>query len=65
MVTIMVGSVDFCLDTCFWNRPRDAPKHFARTLQKTLDYLMDNSPRTIVSMVTSPSKLKTRKTEPK
>jgi|GEM_PF-4181076 len=51
LVTIFIGSVDFCDDVCFWKTPRNAPQHFKKHLESALDFLMENSPRTIVNFI--------------
>lgn len=56
MVTILIGPNDFCLDFCYQSEPERSADHHRRNLIETLRILRDNLPRTIVNVVTPPSK---------
>ncbi|PNF40544.1 hypothetical protein B7P43_G08164 [Cryptotermes secundus] len=54
MVTIMIGSNDFCSHMCYMKNFSMTPKLHKDNLIKALDYLRDNMPRTIVNLVAPP-----------
>lgn len=54
MVTIMIGSNDFCSHMCYMKDFSLAPKIQKENLIKAMDYLRDNMPRTIVNLVAPP-----------
>lgn len=56
MVTIMIGSNDFCSHMCYMKNFSMTPKLHKDNLIKALDYLRDNMPRTIVNLVAPPRK---------
>lgn len=56
VITILIGPNDFCLDFCYQNEPERSSEHHRRDLIETLRILRDNLPRTIVNVVTPPSK---------
>lgn len=56
VVTILIGPNDFCLDFCYQNEPERSADNHRRDLIQTLRILRDNLPRTIVNVVTPPSK---------
>lgn len=66
LITILIGPNDFCLDFCYQRNPDKAPFNHERDLIQTLRILRENLPRTIVNLVTPPSKwiemTKTKKT---
>lgn len=55
-VTILIGPNDFCLDFCYQSDPERSADNHRRDLIQTLRILRDNLPRTIVNVVTPPSK---------
>lgn len=57
MVTILIGPNDFCLDLCYQATPEKSIENHRIELIETLRILRDNLPRTIVNLVTPPSKL--------
>lgn len=56
LVTILIGPNDFCLDFCYQAAPERSSENHRRELIETLRVLRDNLPRTIVNLVTPPSK---------
>lgn len=56
LITILIGPNDFCLDFCYQRNPDKAPYNHERDIITTLRILRDNLPRTIVNLVTPPSK---------
>ena len=54
MVTIMIGANDFCSHMCYLQNFSATPQLHKNSLIKTLDYLRDNMPRTIVNLVPPP-----------
>lgn len=56
LVTILIGPNDFCLDFCYQAIPERSSENHRRELIETLRILRDNLPRTIVNLVTPPSK---------
>lgn len=56
IVTILIGPNDFCLDLCYQAYPEKSIENHRRDLIDTLRILRDNLPRTIVNLVTPPSK---------
>nr|CAD7578918.1 unnamed protein product [Timema californicum] len=52
VVTIHIGSNDFCLDMCYQDEDQ-VPENHRNDLQRSLDYLQDNLPRTLVNLVTT------------
>lgn len=56
LVTILIGPNDFCLDFCYQAIPERSAENHRRELIETLRILRDNLPRTIVNLVTPPSK---------
>lgn len=56
MITILIGPNDFCLDLCYQTKPEKSVKNHKRDLLTTLRILRDNLPRTIINLVTPPSK---------
>lgn len=56
LVTILIGPNDFCLDFCYLSAPQLSPESHRRELIETLRVLRDNLPRTIINLVTPPSK---------
>lgn len=55
LVTVMMGSNDFCFDMCYQTDFKSAPERHRKDLYKLLDYLRDNLPRTIVNLVPAPN----------
>mgnify|MGYP002716428339 CR=1 FL=1 len=59
LINIFIGANDFCFNLCYMSL--DAFKNSAEThrrqLMMTLDYLRDNLPRTLVSILLVPSML--------
>lgn len=60
VVTILIGPNDFCLDFCYQSMPNLSPENHRRELIETLRVLRDNLPRTIINLVTPPSKYEAR-----
>lgn len=56
IVTILIGPNDFCLDFCFQKNVEKSVINHRLNLIETLRTLRDNLPRTIVNLVTPPSK---------
>lgn len=56
MITILIGPNDFCLDFCYQRNPDKAPYNHERDIVIALRILRDNLPRTIINLVTPPSK---------
>lgn len=56
LVTILIGPNDFCLDFCYLAYPEKSTENHRRQLIETLRIIRDNIPRTIVNLVTPPSK---------
>jgi hypothetical protein len=56
MVTIMIGSNDFCSHMCYLKDISMTSKLHKNNLVKALDYMRDNMPRTIVNLVSPPRK---------
>lgn len=56
IVTILIGPNDFCSDFCYLPYPERSAENHRRELIETLRILRDNLPRTIVNLVTPPSK---------
>ncbi|XP_046981199.1 phospholipase B1, membrane-associated-like [Schistocerca americana] len=54
LVTVMVGDNDFCLDVCYGDTAKKAAENHRKDLIDTLDYLRQNLPRTLVSVVVTP-----------
>nr|CAD7408159.1 unnamed protein product [Timema poppensis] len=52
VVTIHIGGNDFCLDMCYQDEDQ-VPENHRNNLQRSLDYLQDNLPRTLVNLVTT------------
>nr|CAD7402170.1 unnamed protein product [Timema cristinae] len=52
MVTIHIGGNDFCIDLCYQDEDQ-VPENHRNNLQRSLDYLQDNLPRTLVNLVTT------------
>lgn len=59
IVTILIGPNDFCSDFCYQAYPERSAENHRKELIETLRILRDNLPRTIVNVVTPPSKLAT------
>lgn len=59
IVTILIGPNDFCSDFCYQAYPERTHENHRRELIETLRILRDNLPRTIVNVVTPPSKFTT------
>lgn len=57
LITILIGPNDFCSDFCYLSNPETSVENHRRELIETLRTLRDNLPRTIVNVVTPPSKL--------
>ncbi|XP_039277521.1 phospholipase B1, membrane-associated isoform X2 [Nilaparvata lugens] len=55
LVTLMIGSNDFCVDVCYMKQMTLAPELHRRDLIKTITYLRDNLPRTILQIVVAPN----------
>lgn len=56
LITILIGPNDFCSDFCYLANPEKSADNHRRELIETLRILRDNLPRTIVQIVTPPSK---------
>lgn len=56
IVTILIGPNDFCSDFCYLPYLERSAENHRRELIETLRILRDNLPRTIVNLVTPPSK---------
>ncbi|XP_054259346.1 phospholipase B1, membrane-associated-like [Macrosteles quadrilineatus] len=54
LITLMMGSNDFCLDICYIDT-KIAPERHRKNLIKTLDLLKEALPRTLVQIVISPN----------
>ncbi|XP_068085167.1 phospholipase B1, membrane-associated-like [Anabrus simplex] len=54
LVTLMIGANDFCSNMCYVNSTELPEKH-RFDLIKTLDFLRDNMPRTLVNVVAPPN----------
>ncbi|XP_068085160.1 phospholipase B1, membrane-associated-like [Anabrus simplex] len=54
LVTLMIGANDFCSNMCYVNSTEVPEKH-RLDLIKTLDFLRDNMPRTLVNVVAPPN----------
>lgn len=57
LITILIGPNDFCSDFCYLSNLEKSVENHRRELIETLRTLRDNLPRTIVNVVTPPSKL--------
>lgn len=55
LVTIMIGSNDFCLDMCYLDDPATSAPSHERDLIEALRTLRDNLPRLLVNVVLPPS----------
>lgn len=56
LVTILIGPNDFCLDFCYQKNPERSVKKHKLDLLAALRILRDSLPRTMVNLVTPPSK---------
>lgn len=54
MITIMMGSNDFCTNVCSASSPWSIVDEHERNLVKTLRILRDNLPRTFVGLIVTP-----------
>lgn len=64
MVTIMIGGNDGCSYVCegLSKRPMDAsPSAFVKNIQRTLDILKREMPRSFINLVPTPGKMKPRR----
>lgn len=51
LVTIMIGSNDFCLDVCYFSNHNELLERAARDMIQVLRILRENLPRTLVNVV--------------
>lgn len=56
LITVMMGSNDFCVDICYVDT-KTSPERHRKNLIKALEKLKRALPRTLVQIVISPSKL--------
>ncbi|XP_076647793.1 phospholipase B1, membrane-associated isoform X2 [Halictus rubicundus] len=54
LITVMIGSNDFCINICAVSLPRSILDDHKKDLVKTLRILRDNLPRTIVALILPP-----------
>ncbi|KAE8750863.1 hypothetical protein FOCC_FOCC002291 [Frankliniella occidentalis] len=54
VITILVGSNDFCSDMCFRKDPESLPEQHRQDLRESLRILKKHLPRTFVNLVTQP-----------
>lgn len=54
LITIMIGANDICSYVCSMEKPDELPKHHQKSLLKTIRYLRDNLPRTLIAVVSKP-----------
>lgn len=55
LITISIGANDICSGVCTLKNPNKMPQIHKKYLLKTLRYLKENSPRTLVNVVSKPS----------
>nr|XP_018916682.1 PREDICTED: phospholipase B1, membrane-associated-like [Bemisia tabaci] len=55
LVTLMIGSNDFCTDLCYSPDIWATPEKHKKDIENVLDYLQANLPRTIVNFVVAPN----------
>lgn len=55
LVTLFIGSNDFCADICFHVSPEKAVDLHEADMLRTLRYLRDNVPRLMVNVVPTPN----------
>ena len=51
LITIMIGSNDFCLDICYFDNQEKLLDEAERNMVTVLRILRDNLPRTLINMV--------------
>ncbi|KAL1117839.1 hypothetical protein AAG570_004154, partial [Ranatra chinensis] len=54
IITILIGSNDFCVDICYRDTSKTPERH-RNSLLRTLDILIENLPRTLVNLVITPN----------
>ncbi|XP_065222849.1 phospholipase B1, membrane-associated-like [Planococcus citri] len=55
LITVLMGSNNFCIDICYLPNALTSIEEHKGHLIKSLEFLRDNMPRTIVSLVQSPN----------
>ncbi len=54
-MTLFIGGNDFCLNICYYDEQDQVVRNAEHDLVKTLRYLRDNLPRTIVNVLLPPN----------
>ncbi len=56
MISILIGPNDFCTNFCITDHPDKTVDYHEKDLVKALRILRENLPRTMVNLITPPSK---------